>query len=440
MNPMVDGWRGDDWFHNGAFRQEMMSYIYEQEATRSNDIHWPIAFEDDYDLFMQAGSAGELGRERGLDQLGFWRKILAHPSYDAFWQQQAMDKILAREPLKVPTLIVAGLWDQEDIYGAMAVYRSVEPKDTQNNLLYLAIGPWYHGQQISDGNALGAIRFGSDTALWFRQHVLAPFLAHYLKDGAPPMDVAPVTAFETGINEWERLKGWPQTQTRKLYLEPGLEAGFSAPAAGEAYDEYVSDPRKPVPYRPRPNRYPDPNWHTWLTGDQREVSGRPDVLAFVSDTLTEPLAISGEPIVNLVASTTGTDGDWVVKLIDEYPPEVAVQPEMGGYQLMISADIFRGRYRESLETPKAIAPNEPLVYRFALPTANHVFLRGHRIMLQVQSGWFPLYDRNPQTFVPSIFAAKPGDYRKATIRIYHAPGRESAIELPVVAAAGTSAR
>jgi putative CocE/NonD family hydrolase len=441
MNPMVDGWRGDDWFHNGAFREQMMSYIYDQEATRSNDITWWIAFEDDYDMFMQAGSAGELGRRRGLDQVGFWRKILAHPSYDAFWREQAVDKILAREPLAVPTLIVGGLWDQEDIYGAAAVYQAIEPKDTGNDMVYLALGPWYHGQEIADGSSLGAIRFGSDTALWFRQHVLAPFLAHYLKDDAPPADVAPVTAFETGTNRWERLKTWPQGRARKLYLQPGLEAGFTAPSSGDdAYSEYVSDPSKPVPYRPRPNRYPDPGWHTWLVGDQREVSGRPDVLAFQSDPLTEPLTIGGQPVVNLVASTTGTDADWVVKVIDAYPPEVAAQPEMGGYQLMISADIFRGRYRESLETPTAIAPNEPLLYRFALPTANHVFLAGHRVMIQVQSSWFPLYDRNPQTFVPSIFFAKPADYRKATDRIYHTPGRESFVELPVVSGTDSARR
>lgn len=436
MNPMVDGWRGDDWFHNGAFREQMMSYIYEQEATRSNDIHWPIAFEDDYDMFLQAGSAGELGRERGLDQLGFWRKILAHPSYDAFWQGQAMDKILAREPLTVPTLVVAGFWDQEDIYGAAAVYNALEPKDTTHDMVYLAIGPWYHGQEINDGSSLGAIQFGSDTALWFREHVLAPFLAHYLKDTAPPLDVSPVTVFETGSNHWEQLKAWPRGHARKLYLESGLKVGFAEPSANDPadknYDEYVADPSKPVPYRSRPNRYPDPGWHTWLVGDQREVSGRPDVLAFASDPLTGPLVISGQPIANLVASTSGTDADWVVKLIDEYPAEVSNQPEMGGYQLMIAADIFRGRYRESLETPKAITPNEPSVYRFALPTANHEFLPGHRIMVQIQSSWFPLYDRNPQTFVPSIFFAKPGDYKKATDRIYHAPDRSSFIELPVV--------
>jgi putative CocE/NonD family hydrolase len=441
MNPMVDGWRGDDWFHNGAFREQMMSYIYEQEATRSNDIHWPISFEDDYDMFMQAGSAGELGRERGLDQLGFWRKILAHPTYDAFWQEQAMDKILARESLTVPTLLVAGLWDQEDIYGAAAVYTAIEPKDTGNNMLYFAIGPWYHGQEINEGSSLGAIRFGSDTALWFRQRVLAPFLAHYLKDGAPAMDVAPVTAFETGKDEWERLQAWPRGRAQKLYLEPGLKVAFTEPAAdGDAYDEYVSDPSKPVPYRARPNRYPDPGWHTWLTTDQREVSGRPDVLTYASDPLAAPTTISGQPIANLVASTTGTDGDWVVKVIDAYPPEVAEQPEMGGYQLLISADIFRGRYRESLETPKAIAPNEPLVYRFTLPTANHVFLPRHRIMVQIQSSWFPLYDRNPQTFVPSIFFAKPADYTKATDRVYHAPGHESFIELPIVGTVAASGR
>ncbi len=433
MNPMVDGWRGDDWFHNGAFREQMMSYIYNQEATRSNDARWWISFEDDYDMFMQAGSAGELGRRRGLDQVGFWRKILAHPNYDAFWREQAVDRILAREPLKVPTMIVGGLWDQEDIYGASAVYQAIEPKDTGNDMVYLALGPWYHGQEIDDGSSLGAIRFGSDTALWFRQRLLAPFLAHYLKDGAPPMDVAPVTAFETGMNRWDRLKAWPRGRAQRLFLQAGLKVGFTAPASSDdAFSEYVSDPSKPVPYRPRPNRYPDPGWHTWLVGDQREVSGRPDVLAFASDPLTEPLTIGGQPVANLVASTTGTDADWVVKVIDAYPPEVATQPEMGGYQLMVSADIFRGRYRESLETPKAIAPNEPLVYRFALPTANHVFLPGHRIMVQIQSSWFPLYDRNPQTFVPSIFLAKPGDYRKATDRVYHAAGRESFIELPVV--------
>jgi putative CocE/NonD family hydrolase len=222
-----------------------------------------------------------------------------------------------------------------------------------------------------------------------------------------------------------------------LYLSAGLKAGFNAPKAGDAaYDEYVSDPSKPVPYRARPARpsyASDSTWSRWLVDDQREASGRQDVLAFVSDTLTEPVKIAGQPVANLFASTSGTDSDWVVKLIDVYPDEVADEPALGGYQLMIAADIFRGRYRESLETPKAIEPDKPLLYRFALPTANHVFLPGHRIMVQIQSSWFPLYDRNPQTFVPSIFWAKPGDYRKATQRVYHAPGQASFVELPLVA-------
>jgi putative CocE/NonD family hydrolase len=443
MNPMVDGWMGDDWFHNGAFREENMSYIYEQEATRDNSAHWWSSTFDDYDMFMEAGSAGELGRRRGLEQVGFWRKILEHPSYDAWWREQAMDKILAAEPLKVPVMLVHSLWDQEDIYGAPAVYRAIEPKDTGNDKVFLVLGPWHHGQEIRDGSSLGAIRFDSDTAAYFRREILRPFLDHYLKDGEPKMDVAPVTAFETGTNTWRRLNAWPAGCARgcaikqtPLYLDANLKAGFDAPKSGDAaYDEYVSDPSKPVPYRARPARpsyASDSTWSRWLVDDQRESSGRPDVLAFVSDVLTEPVKIAGQPVANLFASTSGTDSDWVVKLIDVYPDEVADQPALGGYQLMVAADIFRGRYRESLETPKAIEPDKPLLYRFALPNANHVFLPGHRIMVQVQSSWFPLYDRNPQTFVPSIFWARPGDYRKATQRVYHAPGHASLVELPLV--------
>jgi len=443
MNPMVDGWMGDDWFHNGAFRQEMMAYIYEQEASRTNDIHWWTSHFDEYDLFMQAGSAGELGRLRGMEQLGFWRKLLEHPSYDAFWRDQAMDKVLGALPLTVPVMLVHSLWDQEDIYGAPAVYDALEPKDTDNDKVFLVMGPWYHGQEIGDGRTLGALRFNADTALQFRQAILRPFLDQYLKDGAPQANVAPVTAYETGTNAWRRLSAWPAgcasgctiTPT-PLYLRAGPSLSLQAPPEGDAaFDEYVSDPARPVPYRARPNRpvsAPDSTWRQWLVDDQREASGRTDVVAFVSDVLSAPVKISGRPIANLIASTSGTDSDWVVKLIDVYPDEVAAQPAMGGYQLMVSADIFRGRYRESLETPKALTPDTPLAYRFALPTANHVFLPGHRIMVQVQSSWFPLYDRNPQTFVPSIFRAEPGDYRKAVQRLYHAPGQASFVELPLV--------
>jgi putative CocE/NonD family hydrolase len=432
MNPMVDGWMGDDWFHNGAFRQQGMSYIYDQEATRANDILWWTSHYDDYDMFMEAVSAGELGRRRGLEQVGFWRQLLAHPSYDSYWREQAVDKILAKEPLKVPVMLVHSLWDQEDIYGDIAVYKAIEPKDTSNDKVFLVLGPWHHGQEIRDGSALGAIKFNSDTALTFRQEILRPFLDYYLKDGAPKPDVAPVTAFETGTNKWYRMTAWPKgcdngcaIKPTPLYLNKGLTTGFTAQSS-QGYEEYVSDPAKPVPFRARP--IDADSWSRWLVDDQREMSGRPDVLVFTSEILKDPVKISGEPIANLIASTSGTDSDWVVKLIDLYPPQVAGQANMGGYQLMISADVFRGRYRQSLEFAKAITANEPLKYRFALPTANHVFLPGHRIMVQIQSSWFPLYDRNPQTFVKNIFWAKPEDFKKASQRIYNT----SFIELPLV--------
>ena len=444
MNPMVDGWRGDDWFHNGAFRQQNMPYIHDQEATRRSDEKWWTNHFDDYDVYMEAVSAGELGRRHGLEQLGFWRKILDHPTYDAFWRDQAMDQVLAAQPLTVPVMLVHSLWDQEDIYGAIAVYKALQSKDVNHDKVFLVLGPWHHGQEIDDGSTLGALNFHSDTGLYFRQEILAPFLARYLKDGASEGNVSAVSAFETGTNVWRRLPTWPsgcangcEIRRSPLYLGADLKASFSTPRTGDsAFEEYVADPAKPVPFRARPIQpvgYDPPlTWSQWLVDDQREASGRPDVLAFTSDVLTAPVKISGEPMVNLIASTTGTDADWVVKVIDVYPDEVAGDTAMGGYQLMVSADIFRGRYRESLETPKAIAAGEPLLYKFALPTANHVFLRGHRIMVHVQSTWFPLYDRNPQTFVPSIFWAKPSDYKKATQRIYHSPDRASFIELPVV--------
>ncbi len=454
MNPMVDGWMGDDWFHNGAFREAGIDYIQDQEADRESKIKFWRSHFDDYDMFLEAGSAGELGRRHGMEQLGFWNKLLAHPSYDAFWRDQAVDKVLAKEPLAVPMMLVHSLWDQEDIYGAIAVYKALKPKDTTNDKVFLVLGPWCHGQSIEDGSALGAITWGSDTAQTFRSEILRPFLDHYLKDGAPRADLSPVHAFETGTNTWRRLPAWPAgcasgctIKPTPLYLNagptagqvPGPKAEFTAPkAGGSGFEEYISDPAKPVPYRSRPvqpTTYQDNIfWRQWLASDQREASGRPDVATFVSDVVTAPVKIAGQPVANLYASTSGTDSDWVVKLIDVYPDEVAAAPTMGGYQLMISADIFRGRYRESLETPKPLAAGKPLLYRFNLPTANHVFLPGHRIMVQIQSSWFPLYDRNPQTFVPNIFWAKPTDYRKATQRIYHTPDQASFIELPLVPA------
>src|SRR6185503_270499 len=246
---------------HGAFRQLGMSYIYDQEATRANDITWWTSHFDDYDMFMEAGSAGELGRRRGLEQLGFWRKLLEHPSYDAFWREQAVDKLLAKEPLHVPVMLVHSLWDQEDIYGAIAVYKAIKPKDTTNEKVFLVMGPWHHGQEIGDGSTLGALKFNSDTALYFRQEILRPFLDRYLKDDGAAASVAAVTAFETGTNSWRRLPSWPAgcasgctIRPTPLYLTAGLKTSFTAPAQGDTpFEEYVSDPSKPVPYRARPN-------------------------------------------------------------------------------------------------------------------------------------------------------------------------------------------
>jgi len=450
INAMVDGWRGDDWFHNGAFRQDSLIYAHDQEATRGSDVGWWSDHYDDYDTWLSVGSAGEMAKLHGLEQVGFAGKLMSHPAYDEFWQDQALDKILAKQGITVPTMLVHSLWDQEDIYGNMALYRALKAQQGDNPNLFLVIGPWFHHQQRLDGSAIGAIRFGSDTAEYFRKRILRPFLDHYLKDEAPPLAVAPVTAFETGVNRWVPLKTWPSCQeagcsiaSQRLYLRTGGGLGFGTPANGVAlprgssdFDAYVSDPAKPVPFIPRPVHVDGPqgqsDWQTWLVSDQRDVASRTDVLSFSTPALSAPLRISGEPIANLIAATSGSDGDFVVKLIDVYPDQVGRQPKMGGYQLMVAADIFRGRYRNSLSNPQAIPPDQKQTYRFALPTSNHVFLPGHKIMVQVQSSWFPLYDRNPQTYVDNIFFAKPADYKKATIKVFDAGPSASFIELPVV--------
>ena len=447
MSPMVDGWMGDDWFHFGAFRQTNFDYFTDQTTARGEGHEIPREAYDDYTNFLRAGSAGDFAKAAGLDQLPWWRKTAEHPAYDAFWQAQALDKVMAATPLKVPTMWIQGLWDQEDMWGAIHSYTAVEPKDTNNNMNFLVMGPWRHSGVNYDGSSLGPLRWNGDTALQFRRDVLKPFFDQYLKDGAPKADTPPVFIYNTGENHWDRLKSWPlacengcAAKSKPLYLTSGFGLSFTASAetsaGSSAFDEYVSDPAKPVPYIPRPiyadriTTHGSVGW--WI--DQRFVDGRTDVLSYETPVLTEPVRISGTPIVNLVASTSGTDSDWVVKLIDVYPDQVPSQQELGGYQLPIAMDIFRGRYRESFETPKPIAANTPLSYKFILPTANHVFLPGHRIMVQVQSSWFPLYDRNPQTFVPNVFFAKPGDYVKATQRIYHSTGAASFIDLPVVPA------
>ena len=441
--PMVDGWMGDDWFHNGAFRQfGALEYTYDQEAARKGDHKWSFGEYDAYDTFMRAGSAGALAKARGLDQLGFWRALAEHTSYDWWWQAQAVDKALAKEPLTVPMMIVSGLFDQEDIYGGPALFKALAPNDPRGEKLHLVLGPWNHGQGRREGRALAAIQFEGDTAGWFRRTVMQPFLDRYLKD-APQPDTPRVLVYETGANQWRKYDSWPQVcndacpqKSRSLYLLPDGKLGFApSPAAAAKYDEYISDPAKPVTYRQRPTLptgAENSGWGDWLVDDQRYAASRTDVLVYQTEPLREPLRLAGEPFANLFASTSGTDADWVVKIIDVWPDEVQERPTMGGYQQMLSADIFRGRYRTDFAKPQALTANQALQYRIRLPNASHTFLPGHRIMVQIQSSWFPLYDRNPQTFVPNIMFAKPESYVKATHRVWHTPGTASAIEFPVI--------
>ena len=440
-SPMVDGWMGDDWFHYGAFRQINLDYFPEQTSARGKGEGIPREAYDDYTNFLRKGSAGDFARAAGLEQLPFWRKVEDHPAYDAFWQGQALDKIMAKVPLTVPTMWIQGLWDQEDMWGAIHSYEAIEPKDTNNDKNYLVMGPWRHSQVNYDGYSLGPLLWEGDTAEQFRRDVLLPFFNQYLLDTAPKAETPPVLIYNTGEVHWDRFQSWPPScdtdcphKSRPLYLMANGSLSFQSPDESAAkFDEFISDPGKPVPYRPRPVYAGDENaWRTWLVMDQRFVDGRYDVLTYTSEPLQKPVRVSGAPEVNLYASTSGSDADWAVKLIDVFPDTVPSQPAMGGYELAISLDIFRGRYRNSFEHPEAIIPDKPLLYRFALPTVNHVFEPGHRIMVQVQSSLFPLYDRNPQTFVPNIFDAKPGDYQKATERIWHTPGSASFISLPVM--------
>ena len=443
MSPMVDGWRGDDWFHNGAFRVNTLAYIASQTTAKGRGEAMASGWYDDYDGILRQGSVASYARRFGLDKLNFTKKLFEHPAYDSYWQEQALDRLLAKRKPTVPTMTVVGQWDQEDIYGAYAVYSALEPMDKDNKLNYLVVGPWRHSGVNYDGYSLGALKFEGDTALQFRRDTMQPFLNQYLKDDAPVADTPPVLFYQSGSNRWQKLKQWPlacasgcPAASKAVYLKDGFKLDFTAQKSGAEFDEYVSDPAKPVPFVPRPVRMGDPEvWRPWLVKDQRFVSDRPDVLSYVSEPLKAPVTLSGAPQVKLFASTTGSDADWVVKVIDVYPDEVPGQPELGGFQLPLSMDIFRGRYRNSLEKPEAATPGKVEQYNFALPNVNHVIKAGHRVMIQIQSSWFPLYDRNPQSWVQNIFYAKPADYRKATHRIYHSGAHSSSVELPVVPAA-----
>ncbi|HET9510274.1 MAG TPA: CocE/NonD family hydrolase [Sphingomonas sp.] len=445
-SPMIDGWMGDDWFHYGAFRLANIAWLGGQTGFKGSGKAPPTGGYDDYENF-RTGSAGDWAKKAGYDLLPYWQRMQAHPSYDAFWQGQALDKLVAANPSNVPTLWEQGLWDQEDMYGAIRTWEALKAKGkTGNN--YLVMGPWRHSQVNREGRELGPFQWDGDTAAQFREDMVLPLFNQYLKDG-PPANLPQVAIYNTGENHWDRLSTWPlaceqgcAAPLKPIYLQAGGKLGWDRGGAGG--DAYVSDPAKPVPHLSRPVNFGDGRWGDWLVSDQRHVDGRPDVMTYQTDVLTAPVRVSGAPFAEIFAKTTGTDGDFIVKVIDVLPEENATDPKMGGYQLAIAQDIFRGRYRDSFEKPTAIPAGKVQKYRFRLPTVNHVFKPGHRIMVQVQSSQFPLYDRNPQTFVPNIFLAKPEDYKAATVTLQRGGTDASAVWLPVVAvdqsAVKTSAR
>jgi uncharacterized protein len=437
QSPMVDTWIGDDSFHNGAFRNPTLDYVVEQSTSKAEGGRVAVGAGDDYTRYLEAGSTGEYARQWGIEQYPFAQKLMRNPAYTDFWSLQAVDKWMAARPLRVPTMLVVGQWDQEDSYGAPAVYKVLAPKDKNGNLVSLVIGPWRHSGVNHYGFDLAALTFTGDTSDEFRVKYMKPFFDHYLKGAANP-HTPRVLTYATGINRWEESPRWPMGTLKPLYLGDGYTAAFTAPATS-GHDDYVSDPAKPVPFIPRPINMADPTqWKLWLVRDQRFVSDRPDVLVYQTTPLDKPVHIMGAPQVDLFAATSGTDSDWVVKVIDVYPntsPEPTDQgskPGMAGFELPIGIEIFRGRYVHGFDKPQALTPAKVEEYKFGLPNVDHVFLPGHRIMIQVQSTLFPLYDRNPQTYVDNIFYARSGDYRAATQSVYRGAATASSVLLPIV--------
>jgi putative CocE/NonD family hydrolase len=427
-SPMIDGWMGDDWFHYGAFRQVNLDYFADQTAKTGDGYHVPRDSNDDYQNFLKTGSAGDWAKKYGFGQLPFWNRLSNHPAYDAFWQGEAVDRALAAKPSTVPTMWLQGLWDQEDIYGAVHAWEELKSKS--NN--HLVIGPWHHSQVNGEGDKLGPFKWKGDTSADFRKNVLIPFFDAYLKDKKPAEALPQAMIYNASEDHWDKFADWPGTTAlTPLYLQADNGLAFQGAASGE--DDYISDPAKPVPFLAPPVAFrQNDRWNNWLLEDQRANATRTDVLSYQSDVLTRAVTVQGAPFADIFAKTTGTDGDFVVKIIDVYPPTLAEQPELAGYELPISLDIFRGRYRHSFEHPTPIPAGEVQEYKFRLPPVDYVFKPGHRIMVEIQSSLFPVYDRNPQTYVDNIFFARPADYRKATISIEHGPVGASAVLLPVV--------
>jgi hypothetical protein len=437
FNPVVDVWKADDWFHWGAFRgMFVLGFVYLMQSNKEFS-RYPYEKYDLYDLMLKFGALGPHFDERLDERHEMWTRISQNPHYSIVWQAMAADQWFESPARLVPTLHVHGWWDQEDIYGSPAVYAAIEKHDKNNDLNFFVGGPWYHGQHFSTGDRLGNLVFDESTAVRFRRDVLDPFLRSSLH-GEEEGPIAPVTVFETGRNRWCHFEQWPPDgKMARLYLQPGGGLAFQKPAAEESATAYRSDPACPVPYEPRPNwavNYQVEEtvapWREWLLEDQRFVHGRPDVVSWVSEPLEEPLTVRGGISAHLLAETTGTDADWVVKLIDVFP-----DPSRGliqsGFQFMVSGDIFRGRYRESYENPAPIAANVPLEYTVPLPHINHTFEKGHRLMIQVQSTWFPLYDRNPQTYVDNIMYAPEAAYRAQKHQIHHSQKHATYLEFRV---------
>jgi putative CocE/NonD family hydrolase len=438
LNPVVDVWKADDWFHWGAFRAYYaFDFIYVMETQMDSYEYYPYDTPDMYTWLLGKGSAAEGIGALLDDRHEMWSRIIENPSYGPYWQDVAADQWFDQPSRLVPTLHVHSFWDQEDIYGSPAVYAALEKHDSNNDMNFFVAGPWRHGQHFSDGSRLGDINFDQDTAKRYREDILRPFLRRYLH-GEDDIEIPPVSVFESGENRWRTFDKWPpEGVTARLYLQEDGGLAFSEPTAASEGTEFSSDPDSPVPFAPRPN-WPvesdipgaSDKWRQWLVEDQRFVDGRPDVVTWVSDPLDEAVTIRGAVSAHVFAETTGTDADWVVKLIDVYPDD-ADGGVMSGYQLMISGDIFRGRYREDINEAKPIAANEVLEYTMPLPHVNHTLLPGHRLMIQIQSSWFPLYDRNPQTFVPSIMFAPDTAYQEQQHRIHHGSANATYIEFRV---------
>ncbi len=432
----ADMFLGDDFHHNGAFR---LSYGFEYATmmeTNKESFRFQFDTYDTYEWYLKLGALANVNEKYLHGKIPTWNDFVNHPNYDEFWQRQASAPYLTSP--KVPTMNVAGWWDQEDFYGPLKDYTTWEKNDPKQ-LNYLVAGPWNHGGWArSDGSSLGKIKFGSNTSLHYRTQIEAPFFAYWLKDKGKSAITEAIT-FQTGSNEWKSYDQWPplnSTTERKLYFHADGKLSFDAPTAERDFTSYVSDPANPVPYRPRPiepTYFPrGSGWGAWLVEDQRFVQGRPDVASWETAPLTEDVTITGQIFAQLFAATTGTDSDWIVKLIDVYPQEVGSDFRLGGYQLMIANDVFRGRFRHSFEKPEPVMPDKVEQYTIDLHHLDHRFGKGHKIMVQVQSTWFPVIDRNPQKFVPNIFKATEADYIRATQRVSHSKSQPSHLLVPVM--------